>query len=247
MAWKRHVRQQVWGGTLNGGAATVTMAFLDGRDNWFRHPGAENTGEGMAMSSHVTLRGLLGLGDEPSALQDSALIMIDCQNTYRRGVMQLEGAEDAFAEAARVLARARASGVPVFHIMHDAGQGSPYDITAEIGQISDEVAPIPGEPVIVKHYPSSFFQTGLGAQLEKAGRPDLVLAGFMTHMCVSSTARDAFNLGYRPTIVASATATCELPVPGGTPVPATTLQTATLAGIADLFALVIANPDDLPG
>ena len=39
----------------------------------------------MAMSSHVTLRGLLGL---PAGLQESALIMIDCQNTYRRGVMQ---------------------------------------------------------------------------------------------------------------------------------------------------------------
>ena len=138
----------------------------------------------MAMSSHVTLRGLMGLGDGPAALQDSALIMIDCQNTYRRGVMQLEGAEDAFAEAARMLARARATGIPVFHIMHDAGQGSPYDVTAEIGQISDEVAPIAGEPVIVKNYPSSFFQTDLGAQLEKTGRHDLVLAGFMTHMCV---------------------------------------------------------------
>jgi nicotinamidase-related amidase len=200
----------------------------------------------MVMSSYVTLRGLLGLGNEPTALRDSALIMIDCQNTYRRGVMQLEGAEDAFAEAARLLARARASGVPVFHVMHDAGQGSPYDITAEIGQISTEVAPAAGEPVVVKHYPSSFFQTDLGAQLEKTGRRDLVLAGFMTHMCVSSTARDAFNLGYRPAIIASATATRELPVPGGVPVPATTLQSATLAGIADLFALVVGKPDDLP-
>jgi nicotinamidase-related amidase len=199
------------------------------------------------MSSSVTLRGLLGLGDEPAALRDSALIMIDCQNTYRRGVMQLEGAEGAFAEAARVLARARASGIPVFHIMHDAGQGSPYDITAEIGRISSEVAPADGEPVVIKHYPSSFFQTDLGAQLDKTGRRDLVLAGFMTHMCVNSTARDAFNLGYRPTIVASATATRELLVPGGAPVPAATLQTATLAGIADLFALVVGEPDDLPG
>ena len=197
--------------------------------------------------SQVTLRGLLGLGDEPAALRDSALIMIDCQNTYRRGVMQLEGAEDAFAEAARLLARARASGIPVFHVMHDAGQGSPYDITAEIGQISSEVAPAAGEPVVVKHYPSSFFQTGLGDLLGQAGRSDLVLAGFMTHMCVSSTARDAFNLGNRPTIVASATATRELPVPGGVPVPATTLQSATLAGIADLFTLVVGKPDDLPG
>jgi len=53
--------------------------------------------------------------------------------------------------------------------------------------------------------------------------------------------------GYRPTVVASATATRELPVSGGTPVPATTLQTATLAGIADLFAVVARTPDDLPG
>jgi nicotinamidase-related amidase len=71
----------------------------------------------------VALRGLLGLGDGPAALQDSALIMIDCQNTHRRGVMQLDGAEEAFAEAARMLARARAAGIPVFHSMHDAGQG----------------------------------------------------------------------------------------------------------------------------
>jgi nicotinamidase-related amidase len=153
--------------------------------------------------------------------------MIDCQNTYRRGVMQLDGTEEAFAEAACVLARARERGVPVFHIMHDAGPGSPYDVTAEIGRISDEVAPIAGEPVIVKNYPSSFFQTDLGAQLEAAGRSDRVLAGFMTHMCVNSTR--------------------ELPVPGGTPVAAATLQAATLAGVADLFAVVAGTPDDLPG
>lgn len=199
------------------------------------------------MSAYVTLRDLLGLSAAPAPLRDSALIMIDCQNTYRRGVMQLEGAEPAFAEAARVLARARAVGIPVFHVMHDAGEGSPYDIRAEIGQISDEVAPAPGEPVIVKHYPSSFFQTDLGARLAETGRHDLVLAGFMTHMCVSSTARDAFNLGYRPTIVASATATRELSAPDGVPVPAAVLQSASLAGIADLFALVVGKADDILG
>jgi len=199
------------------------------------------------MSAYVTLRDLLGLGASPAPLRDSALIMIDCQNTYRQGVMRLEGAEEAFAEAARLLARARACGTPVFHIMHDAGPGSPYDITAEIGRISDDVAPAPGEPVIVKHYPSAFFQTDLGALLDETGRRDLVLAGFMTHMCVNSTARDAFNLGYRPTIVASATATRELPAPDGVPVPAATLQSASLAGITDLFALVVGKADDIPG
>ena len=79
----------------------------------------------MAMSSQVTLRGLLGLGDGPASLQDSALIMIDCQNTYRRGVMQLEGAEDAFAEAARMLARARAAGIPVSTSCTTPARGRP--------------------------------------------------------------------------------------------------------------------------
>jgi nicotinamidase-related amidase len=197
-------------------------------------------------SPSVTLRDLLGLSDRPAALKDSVLVMVDCQNTYREGVMRLDGVEDALAHAAHLLSRARALGIPVFHIMHDAGEGSPYDVTAPIGRISAEVAPRPGEPVIVKDHPSSFFRTDLEERLRTTGLTDLVLAGFMTHMCVNSTARDAFNLGYRPTVVAAATATRDLAGPDGTVVPAATLQAAALAGIADLFALVVGKADEIP-
>jgi len=44
----------------------------------------------------------------------------------------------------------------------------------------------------------------LVARLREAPGRQLILAGFMTHMCVNSTARGAFNLGYHPTVVASA-------------------------------------------
>jgi nicotinamidase-related amidase len=186
----------------------------------------------------------MGLDTSPAPFGASALIMIDCQNTYRHGVMSLDGVEPAILEASRLLARARATGIPVIHIMHDAGPGSPYDVTAEIGQISDEVQPGPDEPVIVKSYPSSFFQTDLDQRLRLTGTQNLVLAGFMTHMCVNSTARDGFNLGYRPTIVSAATATRDLPAPGGS-IPAATVQQATLAGITDLFALVVPTSHDL--
>ncbi len=196
--------------------------------------------------THPTLRNLMGLGDEPPALRQSTLIMIDCQNTYREGVMQLEDVEPALAEAARLLARARAAGIPVYHIMHDAGEGSPYDVHAEIGQISDPVAPVSGEPVIVKNYPNAFVGTDLEAQLGKAPGRELILAGFMTHMCVNSTARGAFSLGYHPTVVASATATRELPGTGGVAVPARSLQAASLAAIGDLFGVVANGTDDIP-
>ncbi|GJE11200.1 MULTISPECIES: cysteine hydrolase family protein [Methylobacterium] len=197
------------------------------------------------MSEPATLRGLSGLNPEPAPLKGSALVMIDLQQTYREGVMRLDGVEPALREAAALLERARAAGIPVFHVRHDAGPGSPYDVTAPIGQISPEVAPQGDEPVITKAYPSSFVGTDLQAQLEKAGVKDVVLAGFMTHMCVNSTARSAFNLGFRPTVVASATATRDLPAPDGSVVQAAQLQAASLAALGDLFAVVVRRPDDI--
>jgi nicotinamidase-related amidase len=172
--------------------------------------------------------------------------MIDCQNTYTQGVMALDGVAAALAEAATLLRRARSAGIPIIHIKHDAGEGSPYDIRAEIGQIVDQVAPAGDEPVIVKHFPNSFVQTELDDQLKAASARNLLLAGFMTHMCVNSTARGAFNLGYAPTVVASATATRSLPSPTGI-VPAEALQTASLAAIADLFGIVVPDVAAIPG
>ncbi len=137
------------------------------------------------MSSLTTLRDLMGLGHEPGSLADAALVMIDCQNTYREGVMQLSGVEAALIEARRVLDQARALGRPVIHIQHDAGPGTPYDVNAPIGRIADIVAPLAGEIVITKNYPNSFVQTSLDDELKKLGVKQLVLAGFMTHMCIN--------------------------------------------------------------
>jgi nicotinamidase-related amidase len=192
-----------------------------------------------------TLRDVAGLPSEPASLRDAALVMIDCQNTYREGVMQLAGVEEALAEARALLERARAAGGKIFHIRHDAGAGSPYDLTARIGQISDEVAPRDGEPVITKSYPNAFVHTDLEERLRAAGVTSVVLAGFMTHMCVNSTARGAFNLGFSPTIVAAATATRDLPGADGGTVPAAAMQAASLAGVRDLFAIVVASADAL--
>jgi len=186
-----------------------------------------------------TLREVAGLGTAPARLQDSALIMVDLQNTYREGVMRLAGVEEALVQARRVLDRARALGRPVIHIRHDAGVGSPYDVTAPIGQIADPVAPLAGEMVITKQYPNSFLHTPLEEELKRLGIDSVVLAGFMTHACINSTARGAFNLGYHATIVANATATRDLPAAGGGVVPAEHVQAASLAAAGDIFAVIV--------
>ena len=199
------------------------------------------------MADVTTLRAVTGMSPQPAPLKESALLMIDLQNTYREGLMKLTGVEPAILEAQTLLKRAREAGIPIFHVRHDAGAGSPYDVSAPIGQISDEVAPDGDEPVITKNYPSAFVGTDLQARLESAGVKNLIVAGFMTHMCVNSTARSAFSLGFSPTVVASATATRDLPGPDGSVVPATALQSASLAALGDLFAVVASKADDIPG
>ncbi|GAA1195833.1 nicotinamidase-related amidase [Kitasatospora gansuensis] len=201
------------------------------------------------VSPSSTLRDLSGLDNEPPRLSDSVLIMIDFQNTYRTGVMTLDGAEQALAAGARLLARARAAGTPVVHVLNDGGEGTPYDIRTQIGAISDEVAPVEGEAVVVKQVPNAFHATELEQVLTDLGaapgKKDLVLAGFMTHMCISYTAQGAFNLGYRSTVVAETTATRTLTGPDGGLLPAAALQAAALTTIADLFGVVVATVDDL--
>lgn len=199
------------------------------------------------MSDITTLRDIVGLGNTASHISDSALLIIDAQNTYREGVMKLDHVEPALEECKALLQRFRAAGRPVFHIQHDAGAGSPYDLTAHIGQIADVVSPIEGEPVITKNYPNAFAQTDLDQQLTQAGIKNLILTGFMSHMCVNSTARAAFTLGYSPTVVASATATRALPSKAsGKTVPSEQIQEAALAALSDLPSAVVPSSADVP-
>ena len=191
------------------------------------------------MAASQTLREVTGMGFDYAGLKNSALIMVDCQNTYRHGIMQLTNIEPAILEAKKLLEMARALNVPIIHIQHDAGVGSPYDVTAEIGQISSEVAPKNGENVITKNYPNSFVATPLEAQLKSLGIENLVLAGFMTHVCINSTARGAFNLGFKPTVVASACATRSLVGANGKVIDAQTMHDAALAAVRDIFAVVV--------
>ncbi|WP_179474897.1 cysteine hydrolase family protein [Mycolicibacterium vinylchloridicum] len=198
------------------------------------------------MSELNTLRAMAGLPLQPPSLAASTLILVDCQNTYTRGVMELEGVQGALDEAAALLDRARSAGIPIVHIQHDDGPGSLYDVNGESGAIVSRVAPRDGEPVVVKNYPNSFVDTPLDEHLKSVGAQNLVLAGFMTHMCINSTARGAFNLGYAPTVVAGATATRALPGVDGGAIPAATLQGASLAALADLFAVVVPDTAAIP-
>ncbi|MEV7113504.1 isochorismatase family protein [Streptomyces anulatus] len=192
--------------------------------------------------SRTTLRELNGFDATPAALAGSTLILVDYQNTYTRGVMELDGWQDSLDAAARLLARAREAGTKVVHVINDGGQGTPYDIRAEIGRIHPAVAPADGETVVVKKAPDSFHGTDLGEHVPEGG--DVIIAGWMTHMCVAFTAQGAFLRGNRPTVVADACATRSLPV-AGTDLDARQVHHGALATIGDLYGVVVPTQESL--
>ncbi|MGX1128304.1 nicotinamidase-related amidase [Streptomyces glaucescens] len=192
----------------------------------------------------TTLRALGGFDDTPASLADSILILVDYQNTYVGGVMELEGWRAALDSAAELLGRAREAGATVIHVVNDGGEGTPYDIRAEIGQVHPSVAPADGEAVVVKKLPNAFADTELGDLVDAAGHKDVVVVGFMTHMCVLATAQGAFLRGNRPTVVADACATRSLPA-AGTEVPAAQVHQGALATIGDLYGVVVPSGKSL--
>lgn len=176
----------------------------------------------------------------PSALEKSALVIIDAQLEYTKGGLPLEGVDNAILEARKLLTLARQAGVPVFHIVQHAPAGRP--LFAEDGPfaaIVPELAPAAGEVTVRKALPNAFAGTDLDALVKSTGRTELILAGFMTHMCVSATARAALDLKYRTTVVANATATRDLPDPLGGTIPASVVHRVALSELADRFAIVV--------
>ena len=109
-----------------------------------------------------------------------------------------------------------------------------------------EVAPRDGELVLTKNVPNAFGGTNLRDLIDQAGLKHVVLAGFMTHVCVSTTARSANEQGLQVTIAGDAVTTRDLPATvDHAAIPAAELHRAELAILADAFAKVVNTEDAL--
>lgn len=199
------------------------------------------------MAEPRTLLQLAGVALTPAPWRQSALVMIDCQREYRDGALPLAGIEKATDAAQRALDAARRHGAQIIHIKHRGRPGGAlFAPDGPMWEIMPELAPAQGEAVIEKGFPNAFAKTELEAALRSAGRSDVVLVGFATHMCVSSTARAALDLGFKTTVIAPATATRDLPDGAGGVVRAADLQRIALVELADRFAVIAPGAEAIP-
>ncbi len=153
---------------------------------------------------------------------------------WDRAGVDIAGAQAMLDPLARALGTAREVGLPIVYLttdfadtagnprLWDAARGNRWMALAaaragakhgralppdvQEGDILPEVAPMPGEAVIVKRRFSGFFETDLHAQLRGRGIGTLVIAGGTTSVCVESTLRDAYFRDYRCLLLSDCTA-----------------------------------------
>ncbi|NQD91643.1 cysteine hydrolase [Pseudomonas sp. CrR25] len=191
------------------------------------------------MSHPQTLFQLTGRSHAPASLGNATLLIIDAQEEYRSGVLQLPGLEAALAEIAKLLAAARDTGASIVHVKHLGIPDGLLDPRGPRGQHLPETAPLPGEIVVEKRLPNAFAGTELHERLQALGHLDLIVCGFMTHSSISTTVRAAKDYGYRCTLVDAACATRDLPTPDGLVISAAEVHRIEMIALADNFAALV--------
>lgn len=128
----------------------------------------------------------------------TALLIIDIQNFYfAGGSSELVDPIPASLNAQKLLLNFRETNQLVIHVKHGDGKGA---------EIHSNVAPLPGEKVIVKKEVNSFLNTDLLDFLTKNGIKKLVLCGMQTNMCLEGATRAASDLGFECIVIHDACA-----------------------------------------
>ena len=187
----------------------------------------------------MTMLQMAGATPTPATMADGVLLIIDAQREYLDGLLPLVGVGPAVEALAVLLEKARGADAPIVHVRHQS-KGKAFHPLSTGYEFVAELVPRAGETVVDKELPNAFSGTELARRLAATGRRNLIVGGFMTHMCVSATVRAATDHGFMSTIAADTVATRDLPdATGGATVTAGAINRITLAALSDRFAWIV--------
>lgn len=167
-----------------------------------------------------------------------ALVVIDVQNEYVTGRLPIvhpavEASLERIGAAIDAAVQADERIILVRHTESDS-VGGPFAAGTAEWQLHQSVADRPHDVVIDKRLPGSFTGTQLESWLRGRDVEKLVIVGYMTHMCVDTTARQAMHLGFDLTVLDDATGTIDL----SDDLPAALVHQVELGVLGDGFAKI---------
>jgi nicotinamidase-related amidase len=198
-----------------------------------------------------SFRDLVGIPASTASTKDSVLIIIDAQNEYlpsiiqpshfltspryAEGILKTSNVASTRKAISTLLDKYRSASAPLVHVVHRVPDGAPvFTPSTSLAEEFSELTPKAGEKVIVKEHPGSFTGTDLEEYIKSTGKNQVVLCGYMAHVCVSTTARQADERGYD--VVLAEEAVGDRDIPG---VKAEDLVRVVLAELADAFGTIV--------
>jgi nicotinamidase-related amidase len=174
-----------------------------------------------------------------------ALIVIDVQNEYFDGALPISDPppEASLENIGRAMDGAAEAGIPVIVVRHTATDESPvFQERSHAWELHPDVERRDRDHLVDKHLPGAFTGTPLESILSEADVDTVAIAGYMTHMCVDSTSRQAAHRGYKVELLNDATGTLALETSGGKAT-GEELHRATLVAQGQGFADVVSTSD----
>ena len=130
----------------------------------------------------------------------TALLIIDVQQALCSGEHATFDAAGTVERINQVSTRARAAGVPVVLIQHEAASG-PFAHGSPGWALAQGLDVQTADWRVRKTTPDSFHGTDLPTLLQSHGVDSLVVCGMQSDFCVDTTTRRALALGYPVTLV----------------------------------------------
>lgn len=171
-----------------------------------------------------------------------ALLLIDVQKGFNDIAYWGEERNNLDAEnhIEKLLETWRKNNLPIFHIKHcSTNPDSPLSKNNPGNAFKDFIVPEHLEPIIEKNVNSAFIDTDLQKQLQEKEIDTLVIVGFTTDHCVSTTTRMAGNYGFTTYLVEDAVATFNKIGANGVSYNAQLIHDTAIASLKDEFATVL--------
>jgi nicotinamidase-related amidase len=136
-----------------------------------------------------------------------ALLIIDVQNLmFQEGDVVFKG-DILLQNLNHLISQACFNDTPIYYIQHNSLVGEPLENGSDGWEIHPEITPKNEDIIIQKTTPDSFYNTTLDSELKRQGVEHLILTGIQTEVCVDTTCRRAFSMGYKVTLASDAHST----------------------------------------